>query len=849
MNEDNEASVNENGAGSPGPAGAPVVVGIPKKPTPAGMILWSALFAASGAGVFGAWWLIRALFGRANWAVLISGRETGAAVACACAVGGLGLLVLFGAGVRRRKWMELGIAGGAVFVLSATLWYPRAYPQPLAGFAPDDTRILVSMDVVDAAGLGNSYIKAMGKQRLLDEYSRVTGKVKFDLDLAKTGRRLGRYTIGWMTREVLVIAGDVTENEDDYAVLFGSWNRERAERNFPKILRFIQDTMADAIEGADPEEAKSIREETAFEFEKISYKKNTLYRMKSKTKSPDGEEDASGDAMCWASVPRALVVAGNMEYLKKVVDSLASDKRTKRQKHFARVQQKSVGEKRPVYVYVDGRLLRDQVEGQLRAASKGGLLGDEEGIDDFTDDAVEDYRKELHELQAMKGIEYSFTYTELDPRHEVSVLLDEKRVPYTEYLKYLERLESRPHRMDKLLDHENALFYFSTTSLAGILRTLYDLDKEGVNALCSEIGIKAPDLLNAVGDEFGLAVMDVRFRKNMDMPVYLDMILALELNPEGDSRATISKAAGKIASWLSTQGDLSLEKRDGDFFVFRDLTLGKHMKPTLAVTSRYMFFGMNPDTVRKHMNGGMGKRTDVSSVARMRFNPARIADTLQDYLDHMDDMDEMFAFDDLDRRNTERGLESAIKSLQAQGPTSLLFHVDKDKVSFVVEQDIRDKFLGRIPVKNFGDMIIDSYEEGERRNRFDECADALREADWGVRYYMEETGGLADLTRPADTCSVMADDETMASCIKKVVDDVRNACVADTYEFEVVSDTEYELRARAPGESGCWICMTESQMTPDWYMACEKNGEPSCVHELEYTPGMPDDTLFDKGAL
>jgi len=677
----------------------------------------------------------------------------------------------------------------------------------------------------------------------------VTGKVKFDLDLAKTGRRLGYYTAGWMTREVLVVAGDVTQNDMDFAVLFGSWNQERAERNFPKILRFMQDTMADAIEGTDPEEAKSIREETTFEFEKISYKKNTLYRMKSHTKSPDGEEDTSEDTMCWASVPRALVVAGNLEYLKKVVDSLASSKRTKRQKHFAKVQQKFVGEKRPVYVYVDGRLLRDQVERQLRAASKGGFLGDEGHIDDLSGDAIEDYRKELHELEAMEGIEYRFTYTELDPRHEVSLLLDEKRVPYTEYLKYLDRLESRPHRMDTLLEHENALFYFSATSLSGILRTLYDLDKESVNELCSEIGIKAPDLLNAVGDEFGIAIMDVRFRKNTDMPVYLDMILALELNPQGNSSATMSQAAGRIASWLSTQGELSLEKRDGDFFVFRDLTLGKSMKPTLAVTPKYMFFGMNPDTVRRHMKGGMGKRTDISSVARMQLNPARIADSLQDYLDHMDDLDQMFAFNELDRRNTERALESSIKSLQAQGPTSLLFQVDKDKVSFVVEQDIRDKFLGRIPVKIFGDMIIDGYEEGERRNQFDACSEALSEADWGVRYYMDETGGLADLTRPADTCSVMADDETMASCIKKVVDDVRNACVADTYEFEVVSDTEYELRAKAPGESGCWICVTESQMSPDWYMACEENGEPSCIHNLEYIPEMPDDTMFDKGDL
>jgi len=344
---------------------------------------------------------------------------------------------------------------GFVALMYAALLRPFMAPKPLVELAPDEAAIVVSIDLYNTGNTGYKYIRAIGLGRFQD----LMASDEEEEEGSGMPGKMVKLAWPWLTREILVV-GNVPEAEDpQFAVLIGSHNQAKAEKNFPKMLELIKEESALAAEKDSPAEAKRIRAQ------KIKFKDTKLDGVT--IHCNENPEVLKGE-FCWASTKRALVVSPSQDMVKTAVSSI-NGKRTERQKQLADMRKLDISDKYVMYAYAD----RAKLMKELNIPIADEMLA--------------------KESQAVRGALYSLSYSDLSPEMRVGLVLDQKKLKDTRILSKLTAYEPSIHRVGNRIDSEDSLMYLSVNNIDEMMKSMIaeispedrkDIEKECRVQLC-----------------------------------------------------------------------------------------------------------------------------------------------------------------------------------------------------------------------------------------------------------------------------------------------------------------------------------------------------------------------------
>lgn len=740
---------------------------------------------------------------------------------------------------RKKRYVETAAATVCLALLYLLFVRPVVSPAPLAAFIPDDSTAFATVDFVDALGLFDQYVNALGRGRVQDlmavlsKYGRGGKKV--------AGPGLSDLLKGWVGRDALFVAGDIYRETPDVAVYIRSRNSGKARQNFPEIVKMLMGSPVMRVAEGHAEAPESLGL-TRLVFEDRTSRRGEAYSCV--FEAGEGQPRTKKPLFCWASTRRALVIASSGGYLEVLMDSM-NGKRTDKQRYFALMQKKGLFERRVALLFVNA----DRVSEDVARALKGSGAG----------------KKLIGELDAVKGLKYTIGYKGLEIRKNISVLLDGNAVKSTEILKKIVSLKSSKHDMDRLIFKDGAAAYFSMNNVQNLLAMAKEADSGLEKRLSANYGFDAGALIAAAGEEAGITLLGVKpVKDEKGTSLRFDIVGALELNSDKPEAKNIYIEALRdaVRKLDNGSGRLVLTPKGGDVYEIETPGPGAGMRLVFGFTKKYAYFATSPAILREFMGNRKGGSTGIKSVAAAVINPARLAGDFRGYkvIDHVPMLSGMLGrASDEDRPalrefvNALNGLALAL--LNAVGITRMSLDSSGDKISLLARQDVSIRELRKFPLESI-DKIAVLYLKIEQESeairgyskQFDGCVEKLRL----VRGGMEAARGLSDTGAvPAvsadgrEVCRYIlpggASPEVCAADLKKKVESV---CAAGSFSISRLNEMQYEIKARANGRN-CCICVTEEEeyfrvgAERDGYAKCRKDAPCDCRHGMYFNSQTP----------
>jgi hypothetical protein len=472
-------------------------------------------------------------------------------------------------------------------LMYASMVRPFLTPKPLADAAPDTAAVVVSIDLYNAGNTAFKYIRAIGLGRFSDLMK--TDEEEEEDDSGMPGKMV-KLAMPWLTREVMVVGSFEDSGDPAFAVLVGSRNKGKAEKNFPKMLELIKEESAKSAEEESPEKAKKIRAQK-IEFKDTQHAGVTLH-------CNQNPESVVG-AFCWASTKRALVVSPSADMLKTVVSSI-NGKRTQRQKQLADLRLKDVPDNYLMYVYAD----RAKVLKGLDMPIADELLA--------------------KEAAAVKGALYSLAYRNLSPEVRFGLVLDDKKLKDTALLSKLVSFEPSAHRVSSRVSSEASLFYLSVNNVGDMANAaLASLDKKQLADLRKDLGMDPEKVAAALGSEAAGSIID--FGAGADGSLSFKAIGALEVN----DKDLIIQAAGKILKGFNPKIDIKKTADNAwEVALPAHLKLPEGMKPVIGFKDRFLYASLDQSTLDDHLTRARGAASPQVSNIHMTMNAPRAMDKL-----------------------------------------------------------------------------------------------------------------------------------------------------------------------------------------------------------------------------
>lgn len=745
--------------------------------------------------------------------------------------------------IRGKRLLEILPAVVVLLVVHNVYAAPVFSPAPLALYIPADTTFFASIDTMNFVSVQSDYIKAVGRDRLMKQFDAIRKAMNVKFDMSAQGVEALKLTAPWVTRETLLVEGNAkfmfpeppqaaakpgskppAPAQPEFAMLIGSHNMNKTEENFPKILELGKTAISDLMAPTMPADAKELKD---FKIQFTSDKHGDAVIHCSKPEK--GPVPAKNDMnFCWASTKHALILASSHAYLERLIDSMNA-KPTARQQYFTAISRPKTNQRCLVYMYLNSE--------PIIAEAKTAMRGDK------------DSGKLFSELNSVDGIEMTFGYDGLSPDVRLSMLVNQKNAANSKYIKKVAALKGSGSRLDQILNN-NAVAYVSVSNIPEILKIVRDLIGEsGPNALAElnkELGFSLDDIGNVIGEEAGIALLDLKYVKAKspdDIPANVKLIAAVELNKKNNGKQKIIGMLKNLVAELDKEsknrGEIVLAARGSDVYALMIKGMPEKLQPCFGFTDDHMYITLDAATMNEYKGKNLGKSTGVSYVAQFTVNPSRLAGFAGDFSKAELAGQKAHPNPYMDKDALEmqtKMLDFSLAMMKAYGIGTAFFDVNDNKITLGFRQQVNPKALAGLPFEMMTDTFTTNFVSARDKSQYTACLEQLSHIKTGAESYLSENNDLTGVTADSICNHVLAGYQTAAACKGQVA--ARVAAVCDNFTFKPVANdagalTNYEITGNARDSKKCGIMVTEIMALPVKYSDC-KAAVPAADHSGGY---------------